>query len=382
MKKNVLHLIPSFHQGGSERQALQLVRLLLEDGSYNIRLACLDKNGVLLDEAAKLGFDNVPEFPLASFYDLNMARQIRRFVKFLKENQIDIVQTHDFYSNIFGMIGAKLAGVPVRIAAKRETGMRTAKQLFVERRAFGFAHAVVVNSERVRAFLVDKGIPERKLNVIYNGIELKRFDLNGYNRTEYLKSLGLPDDKRLRFVTIVANLRDRVKNHEMFLHAAAQVAKKVDDVGFVVAGEGELLEETRNAAENLGLADQTFFIGRCSRVSELLALSDVCVLTSRSEGLSNSILEYMAAGKPVVATDVGGASEAVVDGETGYLVASDNVQGFANKISTLLNDPKRADRMGNEGKSRVSARFSTDAQLQNTLLLYKRELAHAEGKQA
>lgn len=374
MKKKVLHLIPSFHQGGSERQAVQLARLLRGDGSYDLYLACLDAAGVLKGQAADLGFTDVPEFRLTSFYGMNMARQLRRFVAYLRTNRIDIVQTHDFYSNIFGIAGARLANVPVRIAAKRETGMRTSAQKFVERRAFATAQAVVVNSERVKQYLADAGVSNEKLQVVYNGIDHEKYAVCVEDRAKVLKELGLPTGRPLRFVTIVANLRDRVKNQRMFLRAAAAVAEQVDDAGFILAGEGELLEETKAFSKKLGLTGRTFFLGRCLRIPELLALSEVCVLTSESEGFSNSLLEYMAAGKPVVATDVGGAAEAILEDTTGFLVASDDDSALADRLCRLLNDEHSARQMGRAGKRWVIEKFSMNAQLEGTLSIYEREL--------
>ena len=372
MRRNVLHLIPSFNQGGSERQAVQLIKLLAAERSYNVSVACLDRTGVLFDDVRNIGFESVPEFPLKSFYDTNMIRQVKRFAHHVKSSRIDIVQTHDFYSNIFGMLVARLAGIRVRIAAKRETGMRSAKQLFIERRAFGLANRVVVNSEKVRDYLVSSGVQAKKLEVIYNGIDVSSFDKIEGDRSLIESELGLPSDRR--FVTIVANLRSEVKDHAMFLRAAAKVSKTIDDVGFVISGEGELVDEIKRTAADLGLVDRTFFIGRCSRIPELLSISDVCVLSSKSEGFSNSIIEYMAAGKPVVATDVGGAAEAIVEGETGYLVPSGNAELMAKRIISLAQDSTLTESFGRAGRRRVAQRFSTTAQLEKTLALYEKEL--------
>lgn len=365
-------MIPSFHQGGSERQAVQLVKMLVTEGSHNVSAACLDRTGVLFDELKEAGFEEIPEFPLTSFYDVNMVRQLRRFVSHLKDQKIQIIQTHDFYSNIFGMIGAKLAGVPIKIAAKRETGMRSSSQLFIERRVFGLANGVVMNSEKVRDYLIAAGVPAAKLEVIYNGIDTSRFVELGEDRDRTLSELGLPPG--YRFVAIVANLRSRVKDHAMFLRSASVVAKNVADAGFVIAGEGELIDEIKQRAKDLGVGDRTFFIGRCNRVPELLSASEVCVLSSKSEGFSNSIIEYMAAGKPVVATNVGGAAEAIEEGKTGYLVESGQAELMADRIQSLLSDQASAEKLGREGRKRVEERFSTSAQLAKTLELYDREL--------
>src|SRR4051794_32494984 len=119
MSRNILQLIGSFREGGSERQAIQLARLLKEEGRYRVHLACLDASGALRDEVERLGFGEIPEFRLSSFYDRNTVRQIRRFARWLRERNIALVHTHDFYSNIFGITGAALARVPARIASRR-----------------------------------------------------------------------------------------------------------------------------------------------------------------------------------------------------------------------------------------------------------------------
>jgi len=135
MKPNVLFIIDSFEQGGSERQALQLLTQLHESGRVNVRLACLQDKGSLKADAERLGIGQIHEYPLTSFYDLNFAKQIRRLVRYIKENQIDVVHTHCFYTNIFGMTGAYLARVPARITSKGETdGFRSPMQKRAERR--------------------------------------------------------------------------------------------------------------------------------------------------------------------------------------------------------------------------------------------------------
>ncbi len=365
MKKRILQFIGSFHQGGSERQAVALSRLLKEEGSWNVLAATLNNEGVLRVKMDEAGFAEIPEFPLTSFFNANFVRQVRRCADYLKENKIDLVHTHDFYTNVFGMAAATLAGVPAKIASKRETGeMRSGGQEFVEKLAFGRADAVVANSTAVCSFLVERGIAADKINVIYNGLDLTRFD----NDDTTPEKLGLPVGVRL--ITLVANLRHRVKNVPMFLRVAKHVSASVPNTHFVIAGEGELETEMKSLAVELGIGDIVHFTGRCDDIPALLSVSYACVLTSTAEGFSNSILEYMAAGKPIVATNVGGAAEAVIDGETGYLVASDDDAAMAGHLIELLNDEAKAVRFGSNAKQAVAARFSQEAQLRSTLELY------------
>jgi glycosyltransferase involved in cell wall biosynthesis len=375
VRRNVLQLVGSFHQGGSERQAIQLIRLLHASGRYRVRVATLNPQGVLREEVEPLELGAIPEYPLNSFYDRNAIAQLRRFTSFLREQKIDLVQTHDFYTNVFGLTAAAFAGVPARVAAKRETGgLRSPTQRRVELIAYRLAHAIVVNAEAVRQQLVSEGVPERKIATVYNGLDAARVSPpDGFRSEDALKFFALPSGRR--FVTLVANLRHAVKDHPTFLRAASRIKSVAPDAAFVIAGEGELLEPMRAMAAELGLSDDVFFIGRCENISELLAISEVCVLSSLAEGFSNAILEYMAAGRPVVATDVGGAREAIDEGATGFVVAPQDHFGMAERIALLLNDSERARTMGERGRAVVQEQFSPEAQLRKTELLYERLLS-------
>lgn len=383
MKPNVLLFIDSFAQGGTERQVVQLARLLLESGRYRVHLASLSGEGVLRAEAERLGFTDIPEFPLTSFYDRNMLTQLRRCAALLGEREIDIVETHDFYTNIFGMTAAALARRPgsVRIASRRETdGTKTRKQKWVQQRAFALADSIVANAEAVRQELIRDGVPAAKIRTIYNGMDTARVaprpDLK---RADALALLGLPPEQSgavRRFVSIVANMRHAKKDQATFLRAARRVADEVPEAAFVLAGEGELRESLVNMAAELGLGSRAFFTGRCAHVPELLALSEVCVLSSSgTEGFSNSIIEYMAAARPVVATDIGGAREAIVEGETGYVVRPGDDAALAERIVSLLRDAERARRMGERGLQVVKEKFSCAAQVENVENLYDELLA-------
>ncbi len=371
MKKRVLQFIGSFNQGGSERQAVALARLLKNEGTYDVFVATLNNEGVLRGDIEAIGLPAIPEFPLTSFFNTAFVRQIGACARYFRENDIDIVHTHDFYTNVFGVAAATLAGVKAKVASKRETGgMRSTAQNMIERLAFSLSDAIVVNSVSVREYLVGRGIAVLKTCLIYNGVDPGRFTETNPDQTEFIQRKKLPLDDDAKFVTLVANLRHDVKNVPMLLRAAKKLLGTNRNVHFVIAGEGELERELIDFACSLGIADNVHFIGRCTEVAKLLAVSDVCVLTSTAEGFSNSIIEYMAAKKPVVATNVGGAGEAVADGVSGYLVASDDDEALFLRLMELLGDSQMAADFGAEGQRIVAARFSEAAQLQSTLRLY------------
>jgi glycosyltransferase involved in cell wall biosynthesis/peptidoglycan/xylan/chitin deacetylase (PgdA/CDA1 family) len=379
VKPRVLQLIGNLQaSGGSERQAAQLVRSLRESSQYQVYLACMDPMGGLDKEFHQMGFGEIPTFKITGFYNHTMVIQLTRFVQYLRQHKIDVVQTHDFYTNLFGMTGAWLAGVPARVAARRETvGWRTPLQKFVERRAYQLAHAIVTNAEAVQEHLVEEGVPERKVMTIYNGLCLERVTAKR-ERNEALALFDLPREGHCRFVTIVANMLHPVKDHPTFLRAAQRVRQAVPEARFVLAGEGKLKEGIIALAQELGLGQDVFFVGRCLHVADLLSVSDVCVLSSKAEGFANSILEYMGAGRPVVATNVGGAREAVVEGKTGYLVEPGDAETMAARIIELLRNPDQARAMGQYGQQIVEQKFSCAAQLTQSEKLYDRLLSRQQ----
>ena len=383
MKPRILQLVDSFDEGGSERQALELTRLLHGSGKYELYLASLKADGVLRSSIAGLNLGEVSSYPLKRFYDRNAVIQLRRFVHHLRSSRIDVLHTHDFYTNIFGMTAGFLAGVTVRIASCRETGgMRSAAQQQAQKLAYILAHHVVANSESVRRKLIEQQVNSKCISVIHNGLNLERVKVStDLSREETLKRLGVrngsivSDGFPKHWVTIVANMRHEVKDYPTFLRAAQRVSQAIPDVGFLLAGEGELQDSIRQLAAQLKITRNTFLLGRCENIAQLLNASDVCVLSSKAEGFSNSILEYMAAGRPVVATDVGGAGEVIRESETGYMVPSGNDELMAERIVSLLRDPAKARLMGEHGRRIVEDRFSSRALLQNTEVLYEKLLA-------
>jgi glycosyltransferase involved in cell wall biosynthesis len=240
----------------------------------------------------------------------------------------------------------------------------------------------------VRQQLITKeGLPARKVRTVYNGLDPARVEEPRAERSEILKSLNLPDSAR--FVTIMANMRAHVwnpepfcyKDHPTFLRAAQRVQQQVPDAAFIIAGEGDLKSATQQLARDLGIEHRTFFIGRCEDVGAVLSISDVCVLSSVAEGFSNSILEYMAAARPVVSTDVGGAREAIVHGETGYLAPAGDDEKIAEHIVSLLSQPEQSRMMGERGRRVVNEKFSAQKQLQTVENLYNELLGSAKPRE-
>lgn len=154
MSISVLQLTDSFRVGGSERQAVQMMRLLHETGRYRFHAACLNAEGPLRAEVEQLELGEIPVYPLRRFYDANALRQAGRLARYLRQRKITVLQTGDYYTNILGMFAAALARTPLRIAARRQSSIHKGAKLALEHFAYRQAHVVIANSEMTRQELI------------------------------------------------------------------------------------------------------------------------------------------------------------------------------------------------------------------------------------
>lgn len=230
----------------------------------------------------------------------------------------------------------------------------------IERRLHRRTAGILANSEAVRGQLVrDESVPPDHVSVIANGIALERFDQPG-DPAAVRAALGVPVEDLV--LTVVANLIP-YKGHADLLRALAAVKDQLPSFTLLCAGGGDPRALSTLAAD-LGLEARVRWLGSRSDVPALLAASDIGVLPSHEEGSSNAVLEYMAARLPVVATDVGGNPEAVVEGETGHLVPARSPAALAHAIRTVATAPMRAREMGAAGRTRVETTFSMAACVQ------------------
>ncbi len=234
--------------------------------------------------------------------------------------------------------------------------LRTTKHRMAYRLMAGLPDAVFAVSERVRRHCIEvDGIDPDRVVTIYNGLNL--FDLD---------ELLMPGRATGELViTTVGNIR-RVKGHDIFVRAAASVLGHYPNVSFSVAGEvleSDYLLELNDLVRNLNISDHFHFVGGVTDLRQHLSSADIFVLPSRSEGFSNAIVEAMAASLPVVATNVGGNAEAVIDGVSGFLVPPEDPAALAAAITRVLSDPSRAKAMGLAGRALAAERFTTEAMM-------------------
>jgi glycosyltransferase involved in cell wall biosynthesis len=368
----VLEFVTDFRIGGTERQVANVVKGLVAS-DLEVHVGCFRHEGQFLADVEALGVP-VVAFEIEALGRLATLRQQWRLAQYLKRERIALVHSFGFYPNLFAVPAARIAGVR-SIASIRDTGDHlTPLRRAAQRHVCRLADLVVANAEAVGRRLVAEGFDRRRLRVVHNGIVAGLARPRG--AVESLRAeLGLPPASRL--VTVMARFTT-LKGIEYFLDAAASLARRFEDVRFLIVGDSVCIGRGSAAyraalerrAARLGLAGRALFLGFRDDVADLLASTSISVLPSLSEGLSNVVLEAMAAGVPVVATDVGGNPEMVVDGETGFLVPPRNARALSTAIGRLLVDPLLARRLGAAGQRRAAAAFSFEAMVDKTRSLY------------
>jgi glycosyltransferase involved in cell wall biosynthesis len=271
-----------------------------------------------------------------------------------------------------GALAGRVLRVPLVITSRRALGTHQERHAVLrpfDRAASRLSHFVTVNSRAVWEDVVSRDyIDPKKLVLIYNGVDTWPFESASQERQKLRRHMGLRDLDKV--VVVVANLIP-YKGHHDFLKAARRVKARIPEATFWLVGEDRgIQKDLEIEAQNLGLSESVLFMGQRSDIPSLLAASDLFVLPSHEEGFSNVILEAMAAGLPVVATKVGGNSEAVLDGATGWLVPPRSPTAMAKRIVDLLSDPGRAKSWGVEGRERVKSHFTIEQMVEKHLALY------------
>jgi glycosyltransferase involved in cell wall biosynthesis len=353
--------LDNLHVGGTELNAVRLAERL-DRSRFDLRVVSMQAGGPLAERYERAGIP-IDVFSPGALLSQRAVHEGWRLRRHLRRHRIEIFHAHDLYSNLFGCPWARLAGAKV-IASRRWAGAPLPGRAWAiaSRLPYRVAHLSVGNSERVAQMLFEfDRVPRRRIAVIPNFV-----DEDAFRPLTPERRRALVDELGLAFVTaivgIVANLRP-VKDQATLLRAAGLLQPRWPGLRVVLVGDGESREPLQRLARELGIDRQIVFAGRRAQSPNLNHLFDISVLCSRREGFPNSVLEAMAAGKPVVATDVGGVADAVDDGTTGLLVPPGDHQRLAAALEALLNDSIRARRMGELGRERAQARYSRAAAL-------------------
>lgn len=365
----VAHLVQGLEIGGLEKMCADLV-LGLDPARFEPEVICFDSLGPLASRLAERGIASTL-LARRSGVDISF---VMRLASRLRRSRVDVLHMHNATAFEYGMAAAILARTRGRVFTEHDRlfpdPSRAARlHGFLARRA-SFAVAV---SEKLRGALREfERFPAERLVAIHNGVDPKPF-LEAPPRAAARSALGLPADAFV--ATIAAGLKP-VKNHAGLLRAFARAARPgggaTPKMRLVLLGGGPLRAELESLARELGVADSVAFLGFRLDVAPVLAASDALVLFSESEGLPLCVLEGMAAGLPIVSSDVGALREVIAEGESGLLVAKGDEAALASALSRLASDAPLRERLGGAGRRTLLARFSLASMVERYAALYER----------
>ena len=343
---NVCFLIDRLSLAGTETQLLHLIREM-DRTQFRPHLALLDGTS---DQSKELEPDCCPVLRLGvrKIRSIRAIKSAMQFKNYLQANEIDILQAYFPDSKLFGFAVAKLAQVPHFIRNRRNLGYsQSSFDRMVGRMCSKSDIKTAANSEACRQAIIEQehAKPESVV-VIPNGIDLRRFaNVNAVRENAMPLRIGM-----------VANLRP-VKDPTTLLQAAIQLSEEFEGLQLELAGDGELRPKLQQMIDNFNLQNQFKLIGKQRDVPRFLETLDVAVLSSTSEGLSNAVIEYMASGRPIVATNVGGNSELIKHEVDGLLVEPGNTEQFVKAIRRLLVDRQLASRFGEAARIKALANY-------------------------
>ena len=300
-------------------------------------------------------------------------RVVFKLVRLLRQREIDVLQTFLFGADLWGRLAGRLANVKVLLTSNRSGGVHYHKmEYWFDLLLWPLADGIVSNTNIGRELLHKNiKIPLAETYYVPNGYDLNIFQ-NMPGKEIVRSELGFSNGQFV--VAITGNLKP-VKNHRMLIEAARLICEKNNKTVFMVIGTGVLEQKLLNLTKKYGIEDNIIYLGIRQDIPRLLQAADVGVLTSKWEGMSNSILEYMASGLPVVATDVGGVRDLIIPDNTGYLVPSDDAPALAKRLMEINNEPAKGRTMGMSGKKLVYNNCEFKDLARNTEYIYKEILS-------
>ena len=361
----VLHVLLSLEVGGAEMLVYNWVRSV-QDDEYAVEVCCLKLRGELGDKLVDEGHA-VHLLELPSGFRMSSVRRLRRLIR---ERGIDVVHAHTYTPFFFsafatwGLPGVRLVytehgrNYPETINRKR--------QLIDPWLATRADHLVTISAATREAMVDYDNFPRRRIDVIWNGVELPQ--ANGFDRGGVRRSIGVPED------AVVVGMASRIvelKNVPLALEAFRQVADKHPEAYLVICGDGDARPQMEQAIDRLDLRERVRTLGMRDDLDRLIPSFDVFLLSSRTEGISITLLQAMAHRVPAVATDVGGNPEVVADGETGHLVPTEDPQAMAMALERLVASPQERERLGQQAERRAREHFSLRAMRERYEELYR-----------
>ncbi|MBM3247932.1 MAG: glycosyltransferase family 4 protein [Candidatus Omnitrophica bacterium] len=374
-KIKVLHIHTRGVIGGSGTNTL-LTMMSLPKDRYQTELAC-GSEGPLVEEAKKnnLTLNMITHLTnrINIFYDLLALIEL---IILINKKDFQIVHTHNSKAGILGRAAANICRVPIIIHTQHSCVFKYGTLNYFQKKFYYFLELVsarftdkiIYISESLRQEFIKANISRQENSVsIYSGIEVEKFRIN-INITEKKQVLGLSKDD---FIVGVVSRLEEGKGNDYVIEAIPKVAQHVSGIKFIFVGEGELKEDLEKLSQKLGVQDKILFLGPRQDVPELLQVFDIVCLASLYEGMGRVLLEAQAAGKPVVATKIGGIIDVVSENKTGFLVSPRDTDALSQAIIRLAQDHNLRKQMSEEARRFVDYRFSSAKMVVDILNVYE-----------
>lgn len=364
---NIMQIIWGLDIGGAEKMVVEL-SLQLKARGHNVSICTITKKGDLSSHAIKMG---IPVYLInkKSRFDISALFKI---VLLLRRKQIDIVNTHLITADLWGRLAAFIANIPVIIVTEHSVNpvyYRSRFQILLDTLFSRFTTKIIAVSEKVKEYHLNaQTYPSEIFKVIYNGVD--EYIFNNSNNSQLLKKeIGI---KNLSAPVIgyIGRLAQQ-KRPDHFIQILREVSRKHPDVIGLIVGDGCMRKELERDVKELCLTDNVIFIGTRNDIPELLQAMDLLLVTSEQEGFSVVILEAMASGIPVVATDVGGNAEAIDHNKNGFVHSFGDLSSLSNSVVRLINDQDMRTRFGIAGKNILNQKFSITETVSETESLYE-----------
>jgi glycosyltransferase involved in cell wall biosynthesis len=365
----ILFVIGQLGYGGAEHQLVYLARNLDRE-KYNVLVCSLSDN---LPLKGKLDAESIETVVIPQVMKPDISRPIK-LLKLVKSFQPDLIHSYLFVANTWARVVGATTKVPVVLTERSAKPRDKFSHSLINKALKPFGDIMIANSNAGAEGVIKNNLfnPDN-IYVIQNGLPFERFSRapNSAKREILQSQLGINNEDKV--IGIIASFEPE-KNHEYLFESYKLIKKDLPKTKILCIGDGSRRDFLFGHTKQLGISDAVIFAGRRDDIPDCLSLMDVLVLPSKWEGCPNVILEAMAAKVPVVATDVGGVSEVLLDGVTGLLVPLDNPQILAQKIISILTDPDKAAQFGREGRKRVGEHFSIEMMISKTEEIYTKIL--------
>ncbi len=377
-KIKILFLIDYLYgfSGGGTETHLSYLAHLLDKKKFECLIVAFDTGDApITRKIISYGIDIV-HVPVGKIYAINAFFQAIVLARLVKTYQADIVQTFHFKSDTYGAFVVKLAGCKNIISSRRDIGDKKERWHFwLNRVANRYIKGFIVVANMVGTIVKQKEyIPASKLKTIYNGVDTVKFvPPSAAQRVETRSALRI---KESDFVLGMVAVFRQEKNHDVLIKGFEDALKSVSNIKLLLVGGGELFEYYKEYCQHHGLSGKVIFTGATSNVQKFLPAFDAaCLVPGSNEGFSNSILEKMATGLPLIVTDVGGNAEAVVNGYNGFVIPPDNSQKLTESLIYLADHPSERKEMGRRSVERVRKMFTLTDMIKAHEKLYESILA-------